>query len=158
MLDTSVTVGLGMEIMADTCLVKFYISFRHVGAFTASFILFLISEEVGVPWSSFHVIGASLGGQAAGHVGYFTNGHLPRITGLDPSGPLFHAVAPQFRLDPTDAQFVDVIHSAGKWVGNDDLMGHVDFFPNLGKAPQPSCEENESLDLSCSHFMVNFKH
>ena len=54
-----------------------------------------------------------------------------------------------------DAQFVDVIHSAGKWVGNDDLMGHVDFFPNLGRAPQPGCEDEESLDLSCSHFMVN---
>jgi hypothetical protein len=60
-----------------------------------------------------------------------------------------------FRLDRSDAFFVDVIHTAGKWVGNDDTMGHVDFFPNLGRAPQPGCEKQESLDLSCSHWMVS---
>jgi hypothetical protein len=37
-------------------------------------------------------------------------------------------------------------------VGNSDLSGHVDFFPNLGLASQPGCEGRESLDLSCSHF------
>ena len=58
---------------------------------------------------------------------------MGRITGLDPSGPLFHSVGRADRLDPSDAQFVDVIHTAGKWVGNDDLLGHVDFFPNGGR-------------------------
>ena len=125
---------------------------RHVGEYSANFIHMLIST--GVTWSSIHVIGASLGGQAAGHIGYHTGGKLWRITGLDPSGPLFHAAPPEFRLDPSDAEFVDVIHSAGKWVGNDDEIGHVDFFPNLGKAPQPGCEDEESLDLTCSHFML----
>ena len=52
---------------------------------------------------------------------------------MDPSGPLFHSVGRADRLDPSDAQFVDVIHTAGKWVGNDDLLGHVDFFPNGGR-------------------------
>ncbi len=41
-----------------------------------------------------------------------------------------------------------------KWVGNHDNLGHVDFFPNLGSAPQPGCAGHESLDLSCSHFLV----
>ena len=41
--------------------------------------------------------------------------------GLDPSGPLFHG-GPDDRLDPSDGQFVDVIHSAGRWVGNDDIQ------------------------------------
>ena len=59
-----------------------------------------------------------------------------------------------YRLDRSDADFVDVIHTAGKWVGTHRDMGHVDFFPNLGEAPQPGCENKESLDLSCSHFMV----
>ncbi len=110
---------------------------------------------LGVNYSSIHVLGASLGGQAAGHLGYHTGGRLGRITGLDPSGPLHHTVPVRLRLDPTDAQFVDVIHSAGKWVGNDDIMGHSDFFPNLGRAPQPGCQKKESLDLTCSHFMVS---
>jgi hypothetical protein len=37
------------------------------------------------------------------------------------------------RLDASDAQFVDVVHTAGKWVGNDDILGHVDFYPNDGR-------------------------
>ncbi len=41
--------------------------------------------------------------------------------GLDPSGPLFHD-GPADRLDPSDGQFVDVIHTAGRWVGNDDIQ------------------------------------
>ena len=52
-----------------------------------------------------------------------------------------------------DALFVDVIHSAGKWVGNDEVIGHADFYPNLGQAPQPGCDGRESVDLSCSHWM-----
>jgi hypothetical protein len=59
-----------------------------------------------------------------------------RITGLDPSGPLFHSVGRADRLDPSDAQFVDVIHTAGKWVGNDDISGHADFFPNGGQGSE----------------------
>ena len=52
-------------------------------------------------------------------------------------------------------RFVDVIHTAGKWVGNEEVIGHADFYPNHGRAPQPGCEERESLDLTCSHFKVN---
>jgi len=72
--------------------------------------------------SSFHLVSCR-----------FTGGRVGRITGLDPSGPLFHSVGAADRLDPTDGQFVDVIHTAGKWVGNDDISGHVDFFPNGGR-------------------------
>ena len=78
-------------------------------------------------------------------------GKIGRITGLDPSGPLFHSVPPSDRLDRSAAKFVDIIHTAGKWVGNSEKNGHVDFYPNLGLAPQPGCEGHESLDLSCSH-------
>lgn len=31
--------------------------------------------------------------------------------GLDPAGPLFEKYVEQVRLDPSDAKFVDVIHS-----------------------------------------------
>jgi lipoprotein lipase len=43
-------------------------------------------------------------------------------------------------LDASDAHFVDVIHTAGKWVGNEEVIGHVDFFPNGGRAPQPGID------------------
>ena len=120
-----------------------------MGKYVAEFITFLISE--GASYDKFHILGASLGAHVAGYVGYYTKGKVARITGLDPSGPLFHAVPPSDRLDPSDAKLVDVIHTAGKWVGNSDISGHVDFFANGGLAPQPGCEGRESLDLSCSH-------
>ena len=122
-----------------------------VGRKTADFVSWLV-EEMGVRWENVHVLGSSLGAQAAGYVGHFTEGRLGRITGLDPSGPLFYSVGDRERLDKTDAQFVDIIHTAGYWVGSTLPTGHVDFFPNQGLAPQPGCEGSESLDLSCSHF------
>ena len=99
----------------------------------------------------------------------FSGGQLGRITGLDPSGPLFYSVTTADRLDSSDAQFVDVIHTAGHWVGSYGALdnvynaiiqqigyhqqsGHVDIWPNGGSAPQPGCQHRESLDMSCSHF------
>jgi len=116
-------------------------------------IALLTSQEVGVAWKDIHLIGASLGAHAAAVAGYLTEGKCGRLTGLDPSGPLHHSVHPWLRVDPTDAQYVEVIHSAGKWVGDEDVSGHADFFPNLGRAPQPGCAGRESLDLTCSHFV-----
>lgn len=33
------------------------------------------------------------------------------LLGLDPAGPLYNGKPPEDRLDPSDAQFVDIIHS-----------------------------------------------
>jgi pancreatic triacylglycerol lipase len=59
------------------------------------------------------------------------------FSGLDPAGPLFESQAVEARLDATDAQFVDVIHSNGAnlilgGLGSWQAMGHVDFYPNGG--------------------------
>ena len=41
--------------------------------------------------------------------------HPPSLPpGLDPAGPYYENTDPAVRLDPTDATFVDVIHSDGK--------------------------------------------
>ena len=47
------------------------------------------------------------------------------------------------RLAPTDAKFVEVIHTdIGQTllfgVGNPDSLGHIDYFPN-GGSRSPSC-------------------
>jgi len=42
------------------------------------------------------------------------------------------------------------VHTAGRWVGNDDVIGHVDLFANSGRAHQPGCQQ-ETIDLKCSH-------
>ena len=70
--------------------------------------------------------------------------NLSRITGLDPAGPLFEGYTSNVRLDKTDADFVDVIHSNGDsliigGLGAWEPIGHVDFYPNGGKA-QRGCQ------------------
>jgi hypothetical protein len=78
---------------------------------------------------------------------------------LDPAGPYFENTDPSVRLAPTDALFVDVIHTDGSHtlllgfgtlvyinilqlivphLGGLQKMGHVDFYPN-GGYNQPKC-------------------
>lgn len=55
-------------------------------------------------------------------------------------------MGPQVRLDPSDALFVDVIHTDARsfflleipGYGMSDNCGHIDFYPNGGKE-QPGC-------------------
>ena len=30
-------------------------------------------------------------------------------------------------------------------------VGHIDFYPNNGQAPQPGCENEEPWGMGCSH-------
>lgn len=84
--------------------------------------------------SRVHIIGFSLGAHVSGFCGselpglrritglccvaiyqfslYFSNEFI--CLGLDPAGPLFESQHIQARLDSTDANFVDVIHSNGE--------------------------------------------
>ena len=50
-------------------------------------------------------------GYAGAHLQDFYNLKIPRITALDPAYPFFGEAPPIVRLDPTDADFVDVIHT-----------------------------------------------
>jgi hypothetical protein len=43
------------------------------------------------------------------------------------------------RLDISDADFVQVIHTASGFLSFLESVGHADFYPNSGKAPQPPC-------------------
>lgn len=114
---------------------------RTVGAYTGRLITAMVPDL-----SSVHVIGHSLGAQIAGFVGAWTEGKIGRITGLDPAGPLFDKYHPRARLDPSDAVFVDVIHTDtdgdfNLGLGMSNLCGDVDFFPNGGEV-QPGCNQS----------------
>lgn len=62
------------------------------------------------------------------------------MTGLDPALPGFHALTPTSgRLDASDAEFVDIIHSCGGILGFLQPLGDADFYPNGGIAIQPGC-------------------
>ncbi|KAG6453104.1 hypothetical protein O3G_MSEX007956 [Manduca sexta] len=89
-----------------------------------------------------HLIGHSLGAHVMGYTGMFTNVTVDRITGLDPARPLFEIprIGPNFRLDKSDAKFVDIIHTCGGIYGYKRSHGHADFYPNDGKPKQPGCE------------------
>ncbi|XP_012539893.1 uncharacterized protein LOC105838699 isoform X2 [Monomorium pharaonis] len=94
-------------------------------------------RSLNVPLEKVHMIGFSLGAHVAGFAGAEL-GNVSRITGLDPAGPLFEAQDPRVRLDATDANFVDVIHSNGEQLilgglGSWQPMGDVDYYPNGGK-------------------------
>ncbi|KAM8770090.1 lipase member I [Rhynchonycteris naso] len=107
----------------------------------------------GASLDNFHFIGMSLGAHISGFVGKMFQGQLGRITGLDPAGPKFSGKSSNDRLDYTDAQFVDVIHSDIDGLGIQEPLGHIDFYPNGGKK-QPGCPKSifsGAQFLKCDH-------
>lgn len=127
---------------------------RVVGAQLAKLIQFL-EDQAGIDARSVHLIGHSLGSHLAGWTGDRLI-NLGRITGLDPAGPYFQKAEAVVRLDISDAQFVDVIHTNGgtnffDGLGILDPIGHLDFYPN-GGVEQPGCPprpvNNISIDVN----------
>lgn len=62
------------------------------------------------------------------------------VIGLDPARPFFEIPETPEKLDPTDANFVDVIHTCAGLLGFFEATGHADFYPNNGIPPQPGCQ------------------
>ncbi|XP_072534061.1 pancreatic triacylglycerol lipase-like [Salminus brasiliensis] len=118
---------------------------RVVGAQVAE-VITVMKDSFGQGPENVHIIGHSLGAHCAGEAGRRTPG-LGRITGLDPAEPYFQGCPPLVRLDPTDATFVDAIHTDGLPVvpylgfGMADPVGHIDFYPNGGNE-MPGCDKN----------------
>ncbi|XP_078354767.1 pancreatic lipase-related protein 2-like isoform X1 [Oculina patagonica] len=131
---------------------------RLVGTQTAELIRFLISSSSGSAGLAerFYIVGFSLGAVTAGYAGSHLKKHemmLGRITGLDPAGPYFTNVNAAVRLDPGDAEYVDVIHTDAGRFGTSRKVGHIDFFPN-GGYDQPGCRFSIIQlvkSVSCEH-------
>ncbi|XP_071443186.1 lipase member H-like [Hetaerina americana] len=100
-----------------------------------------------------HLVGFSLGAHVAGIAGHLIKmGRVGRITGIEPALPMIDLLDPDTeRLDPADAEFVDVIHTCAGRYGTPGPVGHVDFYPNGGKAIQPGCR-HVLAKYVCSHW------
>ncbi|CAH1408428.1 unnamed protein product [Nezara viridula] len=123
----------------DGCYITSAYNVPIAGRCTARLLQQLYTRR-GKHWKNLtHVVGFSMGAHVAGVVGYHLP-KLPRITGLDPALPLFTAATSRIenRLDPSDADFVDVYHTNGGWQGRLGVVGQVDFYLNNG-ATQPGC-------------------
>ncbi|XP_067140187.1 pancreatic lipase-related protein 2-like [Centruroides vittatus] len=122
---------------------------RVVGAEIA-FLLKTLTDLCGLSTMKVHIIGHSLGSHIASYGGAGVQKYnltVGRITGLDPAEPFFQNMPTTVRLDPSDADFVDVIHSDAKTIlllgfGMEQQVGHIDFYPNNGRN-QPGCKSSK---------------
>lgn len=64
-------------------------------------------------------------------------------TGLDPALPFFASGDINWKLDKTDAGFVDIIHTNAGIFGKIEPSGHVDYYVNGGQI-QPACVNHKS--------------
>lgn len=138
------------------CYIESVKNSRVVGKCLALFIDFLV-HKIKIPKENIHVIGFSLGAQIAGVAAHFVADKLKRITGLDPSKNLIlTANNDTFRLDRSDAEFVDIISTDPTQRGVLDGAGHLTFYPNFGFY-QPGCfnvSDNSNGVSLCSHKRV----
>jgi len=133
---------------------------RIVGAMTGELINFLVREGY-TTFDKVHATGHSLGAHTAAFASNAAhNGKFGRITGMDPALPLFgeYANSDADRIDPEDADFVDVIHTAGGTLWNGGLAfieprGQADYYPNNGVPSQPGCLLIDAFGV-CSHMRV----
>ncbi|KAH3782803.1 pancreatic triacylglycerol lipase-like [Dreissena polymorpha] len=117
---------------------------RVVGAVLAKLLNTMQTHADARP-EDMHLIGHSLGAHICGYAGERTP-NLGRISGMDPADPYFQNTDVSVRLDPSDAKFVDVMHTNGDSIlalgyGMKQSCGHVDYFPNEG-LNQPGCDAN----------------
>lgn len=111
--------------------------------------------------NNFHFIGHSLGAHLGGYCGHSLqkkfNLKLGRITGLDPAAPYFSNTVTLVRLDRSDAEYVDIIHSDAmplyfSGFGLSEPIGHVDFYPNGGSS-QPGCKNDAATNQGLENDM-----
>lgn len=137
---------------AEEMLSQWYIASAHNARLVGKRLANLLAnlEKYGANADDFHLLGISLGAHVAGWTGkYFRQykaRNLGRITGLDPAGPCFSYAYSDQRLDKTDANYVDVIHSNRLVQGVIEPLGHADFYLNGGGPNQPGC-----FMPTCSH-------
>lgn len=125
-------------------------------------LLELLHSKFGLKYENVHIIGSGVGAHIAGYAGRNLkrkNESIARITALDAASPQFENEHIDVRLDRSDAQFVDVIHTDSKTFvvrgyGIKKPIGHIDFYPN-GGYEQKNCRKRDdgvASFFTCSHY------
>ncbi|KAL3869917.1 hypothetical protein ACJMK2_042539 [Sinanodonta woodiana] len=112
---------------------------RVVGALLSLLMNTLDTVANGSSLARMHLIGYSLGAHVAGYAGERTLG-TGRITGLDPAGPLFKQTSSNVRLDPSDALFVDVIHTNSNELFHGDSCSHSRVLTLFTESINSNCQ------------------
>ncbi|XP_014273125.1 pancreatic triacylglycerol lipase isoform X1 [Halyomorpha halys] len=134
---------------------------RVVGAVLARFLRYLINR--GLRTEKIHLIGHSLGSHIMSYCAkdIAEISKVKRITGLDPAQPGFQGTPATVRLDPSDAEEVDVIHTDARLFipffgfGMLTPVGTVDFYMNGGSS-QPGCLEVPKPNITSNVDLVKY--
>ncbi|XP_014247564.1 pancreatic triacylglycerol lipase-like [Cimex lectularius] len=144
------------EIAPRFCYSTSVFNVRYVGKCVANFVQGL-KELANDKVLDLHVIGYRLGGHVPANVAPHLEPYkIPRITGLDPSFPFSKFKLLVRSLNRENADFVDVVHTAGLLRDNYWPLGHVDVYVNGGAHLQPGCRKgwwlkDWILANRCSH-------
>ncbi|KAH8412117.1 hypothetical protein KR222_011879, partial [Zaprionus bogoriensis] len=104
-----------------------------------------LHRQLGASYDDMYLIGHSLGAQIAGSAGKrLKPERYNTIFALDPAGPTFRHRSAEFRIDPSDARYVESMHTSGNF-GFLRPTGSATFYPNFGLY-QRNC-----FYLGCSH-------
>ncbi|PSN50074.1 hypothetical protein C0J52_04198 [Blattella germanica] len=129
-------------LVKEPCLSQVNWAPRFGAKCIAQLVEYLAAHPRGVAPDVLHLIGYSVGAHIAGLVANYLNaGKLGRITGLDPTILFYMGNNRSRDLDPTDAHFIDVIHTGAGILGQWGPNGHADFYVNGGTS-QPGCAQN----------------
>ncbi|XP_034116444.1 phospholipase A1 VesT1.02 [Drosophila albomicans] len=119
-------------------------------------LLRFLHDYSGVPYWNIYLVGHSAGSHIAGHTGKLLKpAQLGAIFALDPAGLTQLSLGPMERLAPTDATYVESIHTDLAFLGNPygSRLSHAAFYANWGRG-QPHCPNATAteFDIACDHF------
>ncbi|XP_004521939.1 phospholipase A1 2 [Ceratitis capitata] len=104
-----------------------------------------LQRTVNANFDDIYLIGHSLGAQIAGAAGKLIKpARYNTIFALDPAGPKFRHRSVEFRIDPSDAKYVESIQTSGN-LGFLEPTGNATFYPNYG------LYQGRCYYVGCSH-------
>ncbi|XP_039501535.1 phospholipase A1 VesT1.02 [Drosophila santomea] len=117
---------------------------EDMGALLAELVRYL-NQEAHMHFDDVYVIGHSLGAQIAGSAGkQIMPYRFNTIYALDPAGPQFREKSDEYRIDASDASYVESIQTSVSF-GFEQPVGHATFYPNYGK------NQKKCYVYGCSH-------